>query len=550
MPIAKYSSFPPIPLADRTWPTVRIDKAPLWCSVDLRDGNQALIDPMTPTRKQRMFELLVRMGYKEIEVGFPSASQTDFDFVRQLVEDDLVPDDVTIQVLTQARSRADRAHLRVHRRFRAARSSTSTTRRRRCSGAWCSGWTRTASTTSPSRAPSSARSSPTRCPATDVRCEYSPESFTGTELDYAVEVCDAVNDVWKPSPDRKVDLNLPATVEMATPNVYADSIEWMHRHLAYRDSVVLSLHPHNDRGTAVAAAELGYMAGADRIEGMPVRQRRAHRQRLPGDAGAEPVQPGHRPEIDFSDIDEVRRTVEYCNQLPVHRAPPVRRRPRLHGLLRLAPGRHQEGLRAPRARRGRGRQDRRRDPVGGAVPADRPQGRRADLRGRHPGQQPVRQGRRRLRPEERAPPRPAAPAADRVQPGHPGHDRHRRRRGAARGRSGRSSRTSTCPDRPLVGPLRAAVTRQSLGGRRGRRAHGRSSSTASRRTLDGRGQRPDRGVRATRWRASASTSGCSTTTSTRCRPAETRRRRPTSSAPSATGSSGASASTRTSSPRR
>ena len=269
-------------------------RRPRWCAVDLRDGNQALIDPMTPERKRRMFDLLVNMGYKEIEVGFPSASQTDFDFVRSLIEEDAIPDDVVIQVLTQSRE-----HL-IERTFESIEgakqaivhlyNSTSTLQRR----VGVRTGPRRASSTSPCTARSCARSTP-RTPTPRSSSSTRPESYTGTELEFAVEVCNRVTDVWEPTPDRKVILNLPATVEMATPNVYADSIEWMNRNLDRRDSIVLSLHPHNDRGTAVAAAELGYMAGADRIEGLPVRQRGTHRQRVPGDPGHEPVQPGHRP---------------------------------------------------------------------------------------------------------------------------------------------------------------------------------------------------------------------------------------------------------------
>ncbi len=321
MPIGKYAFFPPVSLDDRTWPAARIDRAPLWCSVDLRDGNQALIDPMTPARKKRMFELLVRMGYKEIEVGFPSASQTDFDFVRQLVEDDLIPDDVTIQVLTQARpeliertfeSIAGSSRAIVH-----LYNSTSTLQRRVVFGQEKEGITAIAV-----EGAKLCQKLIDTVPGTDVRFEYSPESFTGTELDYAVEVCNAVNDIWKPSPDWKSVVNLPATVEMATPNVYADSIEWMHRHLAYRDSVVLSLHPHNDRGTAVAAAELGYMAGADRIEGTLFGNGERTGNVCLVTLGLNVFSQGIDPEIDFSDIDEIRRTVEYCNQLPVNERHP------------------------------------------------------------------------------------------------------------------------------------------------------------------------------------------------------------------------------------
>jgi 2-isopropylmalate synthase len=317
MPIHKYVPFAPIHLPDRTWPGKVIGSAPRWCAVDLRDGNQALIDPMSPARKLKLFDLLVRMGYKEIEVGFPSASQTDFDFVRQIIEEGRIPDDVTIQVLTQARE-----HL-IERTFESVRgakqaiihlyNSTSTLQRRVVFGQDREGIKQIAV--------DGARlclKYAQQVPDTDIRFEYSPESYTGTELDFAVEVCDAVNDVWQPTPERKVIVNLPATVEMATPNVYADSIEWMHRNLKYRDSVVLSLHPHNDRGTAVAAAELGYQAGADRIEGCLFGNGERTGNVCLVTLGLNLFSQGVDPQIDFSDIDEIRRTVEYCNQLPVH----------------------------------------------------------------------------------------------------------------------------------------------------------------------------------------------------------------------------------------
>ncbi len=321
MPIHRYPAYPAVDLFDRTWPTKVATRAPLWCSVDLRDGNQALIDPMTPGRKRKMFDLLVRLGYKEIEVGFPSASQTDFDFVRRLVEEDLIPDDVTIQVLTQAREAliertyesiagAPRAIMHLY-------NSTSTLQRRVVFGLDKDGITAIAVD-----AAKLCRKLLDTVPETDVRFEYSPESFTGTELEYAVEVCNAVNDVWRPSADRKTIVNLPATVEMASPNVYADSIEWMHRNLAYRDGVVLSLHPHNDRGTAVAAAELGYLAGADRIEGTLFGNGERTGNVDLVTLGLNLFSQGVDPEIDFSDIDEIRRTVEYCNQLPVHERHP------------------------------------------------------------------------------------------------------------------------------------------------------------------------------------------------------------------------------------
>ena len=312
-----YSASFDVDLADRTWPTRRIEQAPRWCAVDLRDGNQALIDPMSPARKLAMFQLLVQMGYKEIEVGFPSASQTDFDFVRQLVEGGHVPDDVVIQVLTQCRE-----HLieRTFESLRGARqaivhfyNSTSTLQRRVVFGLDRDGITDIAT----QGARLCLKYAEMLTPDTDIRYEYSPESYTGTELEYALEVCAKVIEVIDPTPERPVIINLPATVEMATPNVYADSIEWMHRHLPRRDSVVLSLHPHNDRGTGVAAAELGYLAGADRIEGCLFGNGERTGNVCLVTLGLNLFSQGIDPQIDFSDIDEVRRTVEYCNQLPV-----------------------------------------------------------------------------------------------------------------------------------------------------------------------------------------------------------------------------------------
>src|SRR3954470_4568003 len=316
MPIHRYAPFTPVVLPDRTWPDTVTTEAPRWCAVDLRDGNQALIDPMTPDRKRRMFELLVQMGYKEIEVGFPAASQTDFDFVRQLVEEDLVPDDVVIQVLTQAPE-----HL-IERTFESIKgakqavmhlyNSTSVLQRRVVFGSDEDGIVGIAL--------DGARlckklGDVAEAEGTDVYFEYSPESYTGTELEFAARICNEVLEVFEPSPDRKAIVNLPATVEMATPNVYADSIEWMHRHLAHREDVVLSLHPHNDRGTAVAAAELGYMAGADRIEGCLFGNGERTGNVCLVTLGLNLFSQGVDPMIDFSDIDEVRRTVEYCNQL-------------------------------------------------------------------------------------------------------------------------------------------------------------------------------------------------------------------------------------------
>jgi 2-isopropylmalate synthase len=325
MPFARYASYHEqfgVDLTDRTWPTRRIETAPRWCAVDLRDGNQALIDPMSPERKRRMFHLLVEMGYKEIEVGFPSASQTDFDFVRQLIEDDMIPDDVTIQVLTQCRE-----HL-IDRTFESLRgakraivhfyNSTSTLQRRVVFGLDRDGITDIAT----SGARLCQKYAEIHTPDTEIFYEYSPESYTGTELEYALEVCSAVIDVIDPTPDRPLIINLPATVEMATPNVYADSIEWMHRNLPRRESVVLSLHPHNDRGTAVAAAELGVLAGADRVEGCLFGNGERTGNVDLVTLGLNLFSQGVDPQIEFGNIDEVKRTVEYCNQLPVHERHP------------------------------------------------------------------------------------------------------------------------------------------------------------------------------------------------------------------------------------
>lgn len=319
MPFGRYKPFHEqinVELADRTWPSKKITQAPRWCAVDLRDGNQALIDPMSPERKLEMFKLLVRMGYKEIEVGFPSASQTDFDFVRLLIEENLIPDDVTIQVLTQSR---DHLIERTYESLKGAKNaivhfynSTSVLQRRVVFGQDKEGIKKIATD-----AAELCLSLESRLPGTNVFYEYSPESYTGTELEFALEVCNAVIEVIKPTPERKMIINLPATVEMITPNVYADSIEWMSRRLKPRDSIILSLHPHNDRGTAVAAAELGYMAGADRIEGCLFGngERTGNVDLIT--LGLNLFSQGIDPMIDFSNIDEIKRTVEFCNQLPV-----------------------------------------------------------------------------------------------------------------------------------------------------------------------------------------------------------------------------------------
>ena len=319
MPVHRYKPFHEqikFELPDRTWPTKRIEKTPRWCAVDLRDGNQALIDPMSPERKLKMFQLLVRMGYKEIEVGFPSASQTDFDFVRVLINDAHIPDDVTIQVLTQAR---DHLIERTYESLVGAKNvivhfynSTSVLQRKVVFNQDKDGIKKIALD-----AAKKCKSLEHMLPGTNVYYEYSPESYTGTELEYALEVCNAVIEEIAPTADRKMVINLPATVEMTTPNVYADSIEWMSRRLAKRESVILSLHPHNDRGTAIAAAELGYMAGADRIEGCLFGNGERTGNVDLVTLGLNLFSQGIDPQIDFGDIDEIKRTVEYCNQLPV-----------------------------------------------------------------------------------------------------------------------------------------------------------------------------------------------------------------------------------------
>jgi 2-isopropylmalate synthase len=317
MPFQRYRAFPPIDLPDRTWPHATITEAPRWLSTDLRDGNQALIDPMSPARKLKMFELLVRMGYKEIEVGFPAASETDFSFVRQLIEGDKIPDDVTISVLTQAREDliersvqslvgVPRANIHLYnalaplfRRvvFHAGKDEIKDIAVRGTQVVM--------------------KHAENYLDTTVIGYEYSPEIFTGTELPFSVEVCEGVSDVWQPDDGREIILNLPATVEMATPNVYADQIEWFSRQLTRRENTVISLHPHNDRGTAVAATELAMMAGADRVEGCLF----GHGERTGNvclvTLGMNLFSQGVDPMIDFTDIDEIRRTVEYCTQLPV-----------------------------------------------------------------------------------------------------------------------------------------------------------------------------------------------------------------------------------------
>jgi 2-isopropylmalate synthase len=317
MPFDKYRAFVPLELPDRTWPDRKLTRAPRWCSVDLRDGNQALIDPMDPARKRRMFEALVKMGFKEIEVGFPSASQPDYDFVRLLIEEDLVPDDVTIQVLVQCRPEL------IHRTYECLRgarraivhfyNSTSILQRRVVFGLDRPGIVDIAV-----NAARLCRKLEDTVSDTEILYEYSPESYTGTEVEFAVEICEAVMDVIEPTPERRIILNLPATVEMYSPNLYADTIEWFLRRVSRRDRFVLSLHPHNDRGCAVAAAELGVLAGADRVEGTLFgngeRTGNVDVVTLAMNLFAQGVD----PRLDVSDIDALRRVAEYCNRLPVH----------------------------------------------------------------------------------------------------------------------------------------------------------------------------------------------------------------------------------------
>ena len=317
MPIHKYQSFEPVELVDRTWPDAVLTGAPRWCSVDLRDGNQALIEPMNPERKWKMFTALVEAGFKEIEVGFPSASETDFRFVREIIEQKAIPSDVRIQVLTQARENL------IERTYEAIDgaadaivhlyNSTSTVQRRVVFGLDMDGISAIAT-----RASEWCRSLEAQVPSTEVFYEYSPESFTGTELPFAKRVCDEVVDILADGHDKPVIINLPATVEMSTANIYGDMIEWMHRNLARRDRIVLSLHPHNDRGTAVAAAEFGLMAGADRVEGTLFGNGERTGNVDVVNLAMNLFSQGVDPELDISDINELRRVAEDCNQLPIH----------------------------------------------------------------------------------------------------------------------------------------------------------------------------------------------------------------------------------------
>jgi len=316
MPFHKYERSVPVVLHDRTWPNKVHEVAPLWCSVDLRDGNQALIDPMDPQRKRRMFDTLVKMGFKEIEIGFPSASQPDFDFCRQLIDDDLIPDDVTIQVLTQCRpeliERTYEAIAGAKQAIVHFYNSTNPLQREVVFGLDKAGIIDIAV-----NGAKLCRKLEQNVPETSVRYEYSPESFTLTEPEYAIEVCHAVMDVIEPTPEHPLILNLPATVECYTPNVYADVIEWFGRHIRSRDSVVISLHPHNDRGTATAAAELAMLAGADRVEGTLFGNGERTGNVDVVNLAINLMVNGVDPQLDLSDIDALRRVAEYCNRLPV-----------------------------------------------------------------------------------------------------------------------------------------------------------------------------------------------------------------------------------------
>ena len=336
----KYKAYPPVNLTDRTWPDKVLNESPIWCSVDLRDGNQALIEPMDSARKLAMFKLLVEMGFKEIEVGFPSASDTDFNFCRELIENGLIPDDVSIQVLTQARD-----HL-VDRTFEAIRgaknailhiyNSTSTLQRRVVFKEDMAGVKAIAI-----EGAKMVVDCMGKLTGTNLKLQYSPESFTGTELDYALDVCESVMDVWQPTPNKRCIINLPATVEMTSPNIYADQIEWMSRQFTRRDSFILSLHPHNDRGSAVAATELGLMAGADRVEGTLFGNGERTGNVDIVTLALNLMTQGVNPCLDFSNINHLIETAEYCNQLPVHE-----RHPYAGSLVHTAfSGSHQDAIR-------------------------------------------------------------------------------------------------------------------------------------------------------------------------------------------------------------
>ena len=387
MPFGLYHPHLPLQLTDRTWPDRQLTKAPRWASVDLRDGNQALVDPMDSERKLKLFNALVGIGFKEIEVGFPSASRTDYDFQRQIIDDGLIPDDVHIQVLVQCREDLiERTFESLHGAPRAIvhfYNSTSELQRRVVFGLDRAGIIDIAV-----NAARLCRKFESTVPGAEIRYEYSPESFTGTEPEFSIEICEAVMDVIEPTPERPIILNLPATVEMYTPNVYADVIEWFSRTVKARDSVILSLHPHNDRGTAVAAAELAVLAGADRVEGTLFGNGERTGNVDVVTLAMNLFSQGIDPALDFGDIEKVRRVAEYATRMPVHP-----RHPYAGDLVYTAfSGSHQDAIKKGFAAIGDDYRT-----MGGPVPAHRPETHRTNLRGDHPGQQPVGQGRRRLR---------------------------------------------------------------------------------------------------------------------------------------------------------
>jgi 2-isopropylmalate synthase len=353
MPISKYRAYAPVDLPDRRWPSQAIAKAPVWCSVDLRDGNQALIEPMGVDRKNRMFDLLVKIGFKEIEVAFPSASQTDFDFVRSVIEGNAVPDDVAIQVLTQCRreliERTFESVLGAKRVILHFYNSTSSLQREVVFRTGREGIKEIATS-----AAKQVMELAANAPETEFIFQYSPESFTGTELDFSLEICEAVKDIVRPTPQKRLILNLPATVEMATPNVYADQFEWFGRHISDRDSVILSVHPHNDRGTAVAAAELALMAGADRVEGTLFGNGERTGNVDIVTMALNLFTQGVDPALDLRDVDAIKEVAEYCTQLPVHQ-----RHPYVGELVYTAfSGSHQDAI-----KKGFEAQEKRNDPV-------------------------------------------------------------------------------------------------------------------------------------------------------------------------------------------
>ena len=405
MPHRKYRPYDTVALSDRTWPDRVVDRAPVWCSTDLRDGNQALVNPMDGARKQRFFDLLVHLGVKEIEVGFPSASKTDFDFVRQLIDQDLIPEDTTIAVLTQARpeliTRSFEAIEGARRAIVHLYNSTSVTQRRVVFRMGKDGITELAVSGTALCKELAAGA------GAEVVFQYSPESFHHTELDYALEICEAVAAEWGPTPQEKMIVNLPTTVEQFPPNVYADRIEWFCREFSQRDSAIVSVHPHNDRGTAVATAELGLMAGAERVEGTLFGngERTGNVDLIT--IALNLLTQGVDPLLDLSHIDEARRIVEECNELPVHP-----RHPYVGELVYTAfSGSHQDAI-----KKGMYAQERSGADVWDVpyLPID-PMDVGRTLRGDHPGQLAVGQGGCRVSDGGRAPPRPAARPADRLR---------------------------------------------------------------------------------------------------------------------------------------